>query len=189
MKRLILFLLAILPLAIQAQTDLPTETNVEADSVPVVRFGYLSYDQTLKTIKAYAEAQQQIEEQRIAYKAEMKRVEDDFNQKYEAFLEGQNEFPRTILLKRQNELKELMQRNMEFKAQARRDLQEAEKEALKPVRAKLNKILATIAREFGFALIINTDANACPFIDPVMGKDIQGLVTEYLNMQETGAEK
>lgn len=179
MKRLILFLLTILSLTVQAQTSQPADSQEE--SVPVVRFGYLSYDQALKGMKAYVTAQEQLQEQRTAYEAEVKRVEDEFNQKYEAFLEGQNEFPRTILLKRQNELKELMQRNMEFKAQARRDLQTAEEEALKPVRAKLNETLASVAREFGFALIINIDSNACPFIDPTMGKDIQEIVAEYLS--------
>ena len=124
-----------------------------------------------------------MQEQRAAYEAEAKRVEDEFNQKYESFLEGQNEFPRTILLKRQNELKELMQRNMEFNAQARRDLQTAEEEALKPIRAKLNETLASIAREFGFALIINIDSNACPYIDPVMGKDIQEIVDEKVGKE------
>jgi Skp family chaperone for outer membrane proteins len=87
----------------------------------------------------------------------------------------------SFLLGKFDELKELMQRNIDFKTQARQDLQTAEEEALKPIRAKLNETLASIAREFGFALIINIDTNACPFIDPTMGKNIQELVTEYLN--------
>jgi len=177
MKRLLLFLLVLLPLAMQAQTaTVPTE----AQSAPAIRFGYLSYDVALKAMPAYVAAQKKLDEQRAAYEAEMKRVEDDFNKKYEDFLEGQNEFPRTILLKRQNELKELMQHNMEFKAQAKLDLQTAEEEALKPIRAKLNEMLGVVARELGFAFIINTDSNACPYMDPVMGKDIQKLVGEYL---------
>ena len=174
-------LFAILSFTVQAQTALPTNTDTQTETQPVMRFGYLSYDQALKGMKAYVAAQEQLQQQRAAYEAEAKRVEDEFNQKYEAFLEGQSEFPRTILLKRQNELKELMQRNIDFKTQARQDLQTAEEEALKPIRAKLNETLASIAREFGFALIINIDTNACPFIDPTMGKNIQELVTEYLN--------
>lgn len=174
-------LFAILSFTVQAQTVLPTNTDTQTETQPVMRFGYLSYDQALKGMKAYVAAQEQLQQQRAAYEAEAKRVEDEFNQKYEAFLEGQSEFPRTILLKRQNELKELMQRNIDFKTQARQDLQTAEEEALKPIRAKLNETLASIAREFGFALIINIDTNACPFIDPTMGKNIQELVTEYLN--------
>jgi outer membrane protein len=121
----------------------------------------------------YAIVQQQMTELRAAYQAELQRVENEFNQKYEAFLEGQRDFPRTILLKRQNELQQLMQQNLEFKAQGQRDLQRAEAEAMKPLHDRLNEVLATIARKRGYALIINTDANACPFIDPALGEDIQ----------------
>ena len=110
----------------------------------------------------------------------MQRVEDDFNQKYESFLEGQKDFPRTILLKRQNELQELMQRNIEFKAKARQELKDAETEAMKPLKTKLNEALANVARKQGLALVINTDANACPFIDPTMGVDLQEEVAKLL---------
>jgi hypothetical protein len=30
------------------------------------------------------------------------------------------------------------------------------------------------------ALVINTDANACPFIDPAMGRSIEEEVIEYV---------
>jgi outer membrane protein len=181
MKRLFILLFAVLPLILTAQVRKHVNAEPAADSLPAVRFGYLSYDVALKAMPEYVKAQEVIGKQRTAYETEVKRVEDDFNAKYEAFLEGQSEFPRTILLKRQNELKELMQHNLEFKAQARQELQKAETEALKPIRAKLNETLGVVAREYGLSLIINTDSNACPYIDPVMGKDVQDLVVEYLS--------
>lgn len=166
MRRLLLLCAIILSVSAQAQTD-------SIPSAPQLRFGYLSCDSALRAMPQYAIVQHQMAELRAAYQAELHRVEDEFNQKYEAFLEGQRDFPRTILLKRQNELQQLMQQNLEFKAQGQRDLQRAEAEAMKPLHHRLNEVLATIASECGYALIINTDANACPFIDPTMGEDIQ----------------
>lgn len=180
-------LLSLLPVWASAQDSMPTTDDVlpageeqTQDAAPAVRFGYLSYEEVLKGMSDYADAQDSIQAQRQAYENEIKRVESDFNEKYEAFLEGQHEFPRTILLKRQTELQELMKRNVDFKVQARHDLEEIEKAFMAPVKARLDKILAEVAREFGLALVINTDANACPFIDPQMGMDIQQIVTEYL---------
>ena len=147
---------------------------------PVICFGYLSYDAALKSMAEYAQAQDSIRIKREAFEGEMNRVEEEFNQKYESFLEGQKEFPRTILLKRQKELQELMQRNLEFKAQARQELKETEEAQMRPVHARLNQVLAEVAREFGLALVINTDANACPFIDSRLGMNIQSEVEEYL---------
>jgi len=164
MKRL-LFSLMVLLSALHA--------SAQTDSISQPRYGYLSYDSALVAMPEYAIFQQNMRQLRNAYEQEVKRVEDEFNQKYEAFLEGQRDFPRTILLKRQTELQQLMQQNIEFKAQGRRDLQQAEAEALKPLRVRLNETLATIARKYGLELIVNTDANACPFIDPVLSISVE----------------
>ena len=181
MKRLILFVLTILPLTVLAQTRQPVAGELSADSTTTtVCFGYLSYDAALMSMPEYAVAQDSIKAEHEAYEKEMKRVEDEFNQKYELFLEGQREFPRTILLKRQNELQELMQRNVDFKAQARQELRQAEERLMQPLHDRLREVLAAVAREFGLALVINTDTNACPFIDPRMGMNIQEEVESYL---------
>ena len=142
--------------------------------------GYLSYDSALVSMPQYAIVQQQMEELRKAYQKEVQRVEEEFNQKYEAFLEGQREFPRTILLKRQNELQELIQRNVAFKQQGQHELQKAEEEAMQPLRQQLTEAIAAVAREHRFALVVNTDSNACPYIDPLISQNIQNEVEEKL---------
>ena len=169
MKRVLLLIVACLALTVQAQ-----------DSIPVLKIGFLSYDQALKAMPDYTLEQQKMADLRAEYDKELKRVEDEFNRKYEEFLDGQKDFPKTILYKRQTELKELMERNVAFKANSRRELAEAEKAAMAPLRQSLNELLAEIAKEHGFALILNTDADACPYIDPLMGVDIQDAVLQRL---------
>ena len=169
MKRLLLLIVACLALTVQAQ-----------DSIPVLKIGFLSYDQALKAMPDYTLELQKMADLRAEYDKELKRVEDEFNRKYEEFLDGQKDFPKTILYKRQTELKELMERNVAFKANSRRELAEAEKAAMAPLRQSLNELLAEIAKEHGFALILNTDADACPYIDPLMGVDIQDAVLQRL---------
>ena len=142
--------------------------------------GFLSYDSVLVTMPGYALAQQQLAELRAQFEAEQQRVEDDFNQKYEEFLEGQREFPTTILRKRQTELKELMDRNVAFKAEVRRELQKAEADAMLPLNALLKETIAVVAKELGLAAIVNTDSNACPYIDPELSIDITEMVVQRL---------
>ncbi len=201
MRKIFFSFLLFLPITLLAQDNVPMTAVIPADSFPVseknvdslavdtlandslapaIRFGYLSYETVLKGMFDYADAQDSIQAEREAYEKELRRVEKEFNKKYESFLEGQRDFPRTILLKRQNELKDLMQQNIDFKAQAHLDLQAAEERFLAPVRQRLNAALADIAKEYGLAFVLNTDANACPFIDPLYGMDIQSLVEEYL---------
>lgn len=142
----------------------------------LISIGFLSYDSALAAMPDYALVQAHHDKLRQAYEAELKRVEEEFNQKYEAFLEGQRDFPRTILLKRQTELQQLLQKNIEFKRQGQKELEQAYEDALAPLRQKLDKAIAAVARRQGLAIVVNTDSRACPFIDPDMGVDIQEAV-------------
>jgi outer membrane protein len=146
------------------------------DSTQVLKFGYLSYDTALKAMSEYRIVQVKMDSQRSAFQAELQRVEEEFNRKYEDFLEGQKDFPRTILLKRQTELQEMLEKNVAFKQQLQQELKDTESELMAPLRIRLNEVIATIAREQKLALVINTDANACPFIEPMMGVDLNDSV-------------
>ena len=153
--------------------------SAQEDST-AIRFGYLSYEAALQSMPEYATVQQQMTDLRAQYLAETKRVEDEFNRKYEDFLDGQRDFPRTILQKRQTELQELMEKNIQFKEKSREELAEAERQALAPLRIRLIELLATIGHERGYAFIYDTDTKALPFINTKQGEDINELVTSSL---------
>ena len=144
------------------------------------RFGYLSYDAVLQSMPEYALVQQNMTKLREQYQAETLRIKDEFNRKYEEFLDGQRDFPKTILQKRQSELQELMEKNITFKENSQAELAQAEKEAMAPLRIRLIELLGKIGRERGYAFIIDTDKTALPFINPAMGDDINQLVKDAL---------
>ena len=144
------------------------------------RFGYLSYEGAIQSMPDYAIVQKKMKALQEQYQAETLRVEDEFNRKYEDFLEGQRDFPRTILQKRQTELQELMEKNIQFKEQGRQELADAEREALAPLRIRLIELLSTIGREKGFAFIYDTDTKALPFLNISFGEDINQLVQDAL---------
>ena len=145
-----------------------------------VKFGYFSYEEAFVSMPEYAIAQANLKDLRAKYDAETKRAEDEFNRKYEEFLDGQSDFAPTILQKRQTELQELLHKNVAFKAETAKLLKQAEAEAYAPLREKLSKVLAKIGAEKGYAFILNTDGNACPYIDPEMGDNVSQLVREAL---------
>ena len=149
------------------------------DSISI-RFGYLSYQQALQAMPQYALVQEQMADLRKQYEAEMQRVTNEFNQKYEEFLEGQRDFPKSILQKRQTELQELMAMNIAFKSNSLEQLAKDEAEALAPLYDKLNAALAAIGQEKGYAFVLDTDVKALPFINPAMGEDINEIVKNAL---------
>jgi outer membrane protein len=164
MKKTLLMALMLLPLAAMAQT----------------KFGYLSFNAVYQTMPEYAAAKESMATLKAKYDVETKRSEDEFNKKFGEFLQGQKDFPTNILQKRQQELQELMEKSLAFKEQARQQLNQAEKDFQKPVIDKLNTVIKAVGAERGYAFIMNTDGNACPFINPQMGEDVTQYVKEKL---------
>ena len=154
--------------------------GVSAQENATMKFGFLSYEAALQSMPDYTLVQKNLADLKAQYQTEAKRVEDEFNRKYEEFLEGQREFPKTILQKRQSELQELMQKNIAFKQQGLAELARAEQEAMAPLRIKLIEALGKIGRERGYAFIVDTDQKAMPFINPAMGEDINQTVQDAL---------
>lgn len=166
MKKLfLLIVLGVLSLTANAQT----------------RFGYFSFDNVLKSMPDYIMAQRSIDDLRQKYDAEMKRAEDEFNSKYEEFLDVQKDLVPAILRKRQAELQEMMQKNINFKNESQRLLKQAEADAFALVKNKLYNALTKVGQAQGYAFILNTDGDACPYVNPEMGEDATELIKEALN--------
>ena len=166
MKKFVLFLfLMALPFAAGAQSQ-------------QFKFGYFSYQEALKGMPDYAIVQRNLDSLKDKYAAETKRAEDEFNKKYEEFLDGQRDFAPSIRNKRQAELMELMEKNMAFKNESLRLLAAADTDAYAPLKSKLAAALQKIGHDRGYAFIINTDKEAAPYVDPSMGEDISTIVKD-----------
>lgn len=154
--------------------------SLQAQENATFRFGYLSYETALKSMSDYAIVQQKLADLRQQFQDETLRVEDEFNRKYEEFLEGQREFPQSILKKRQMELQELLDKNIAFKENSRKELEQAEQDLMAPLKIRLIEVLDKMGRENGYAFIIDTDVKALPFINPAMGYDLNQQVQDAL---------
>ncbi len=172
--------LAFMPMAVSAQqeTGAMLGTVSQNTSGSALSFGYFSYDEVFLSMPGYAIAKHNVDDLRAKYDAETKRAEDEFNIKYEEFLDGQRTFAPSILEKRQAEIRELMEKNVAFKAEAERLLQQAEKSAYAPLKSKIAAALQKIGKAKGYAFILNTDGNAVPYVDTTMGEDITALLKE-----------
>lgn len=165
MKRLFVFLFVIIPIVASAQ----------------IQFGYLSYQQIIKEMPEYTQAMQELKALKDKYDEEATRGETEFQKKFVDFLQGQKDFPQTIMQKRQAELQTLMDNGVAFRMQVQTLLAQAEKDLVAEVQKKLNRVLLEIGVENGYGFILNTDDNACPYINPVIGVDVTELVRQKLS--------
>jgi outer membrane protein len=164
MKRLFVLLFVVVPIVASAQ----------------VQFGYLSYKQVLMEMPEYTQAMQELQTLKAKYNEEATRGEAEFQKKFVDFLQGQKDFPQTIMQKRQAELQTLMDNGVAFRVQVQGLIAQAEKDLVAEVQKKLNRILLEVGVEYGYGFILNTDDNACPYINPVVGVDVTELVRQKL---------
>lgn len=173
MKRLFVLLFVIAPVVASAQ----------------VQFGYLSYKQVLKEMPEYTQAMQELQTLKAKYDEEAARGEAEFQKKFVDFLQGQKDFPQTIMQKRQAELQTLMDNGVAFRVQVQGLLAQAEKDLVAEVQKKLNRILLEIGVEYGYGFILNTDDNACPYINPVIGVDVTEFVRQKLGPEMSSQDE
>jgi outer membrane protein len=153
-----------------------------AISYAQIQFGYLSYEQVLKELPEYAQATQDLATLKAKYEAEAKKGEEEFQQKFVDFLQGQKDFPQAIMQKRQAELQTLMDNGVAFRMKSKELIAEAEKDMMQEAQKRLNRALLEVGVEYGYGYILNTDNNSCPYINPVIGVDVTELVRQKLGL-------
>lgn len=167
----------------------PVSGDVSASPLPparpampstVLRAGSLSYDSLLHRLPQYAEARESLARLRGQYEREAEYNEGTFHQQFTDFLERQRDFPTNILLKRQRDLQESLERGVSFRHAADSLLRAAEAEMLAPVRARLDEAIRLTALERGYAFVVNLDANAFPFVQPMYIEDATPYVLARL---------
>jgi outer membrane protein len=175
MKSLITLLLALLPfLGVSAQDE----------GVRVPQFGYISYNEVFQQMPEYQKAQEDFAALKAKYDAETTRSEDEFQRKFAEFLQGQKDFPPSILQKRQAELQELMDKSVNFRRESRKLLRQAEAELQRPVAEKLDEAIKAVGAELGLIFVLNTDGNSLPFVHPQVGVDITRPVLSKLGIEK-----
>lgn len=175
MKLLLTLLLALAPFL---------GTSAQEEGVRVPQFGYLSYSEVFEQMPEYKKAQEDFEALKAKYDAETTRSEDEFQRKFAEFLQGQKDFPASILQKRQAELQELMDKSVNFRKESRKLLRQAEAELQKPVAEKLDEAIHAVAAELGLIFVLNTDGNAVPFVHPQVGVNITQPVLLKLGIEK-----
>ena len=130
----------------------------------------------------YAQAMQELQTLKAKYDEEAARGEAEFQKKFVDFLQGQKDFPQSIMQKRQAELQTLMDNGVAFRVQVQGLIAQAEKDLVAEVQKKLNRVLLEVGVEYGYGYILNTDDNACPYINPVVGVDVTELVRQKLGL-------
>lgn len=168
--------------ALSPLMGLNAQEQVNITEVRIPQFGYISYNQVFEQMPEYAEARAAFANLKSKYEAEAERAENEFQRKFAEFLQGQKEFPPSIMQKRQAELQDLMDKSVSFRKESQELLQNAESEMLRPITERLNRAIQEVAAERGLVFVLNTDGNAVPYINLQVGVNLTEPVLQKLGL-------
>ena len=166
---------------VAAPVETPVVVAAPTVAVQTVKYGYLSYSQVLENMNEYKVAQQQLKELRNKYEMEAQYNESSFKRQFAEFLQGQKDFPQSIMLKRQRDLQEALEKSLAFRDEAERLLKQAEVETLAPIKARLADAIKMVGGAYNLDYIYNLDTNAMPYVNPALVMDVTKLVEQQLN--------
>ena len=158
----------------------PVVTSAENPATPAAKYGYLSYSQVLENMTEYKVAQQQLKELRNKYEMEAQYNEAPFKRQFAEYLQGQKDFPQSIMLKRQRDLQEALEKSLAFREEAERLLKQAEAEVLAPIKSRLDNAIRMVGGAYNLDYIYNLDTNAMPYVNPILVMDVTKLVEQQL---------
>lgn len=163
-----------------AADDILTTTPPAPAEAAAPRYGYCSLQELLAADPSYVKATLELQRLREQYQREAEHNETDFRRQFSEYLAGQKDFPQPILLKRQRDLQEAMEKGLAFRQQADSLLVEAERELFAPVRRRVDSAIRAVAAERGYDCVINTDIDTHLYLNPALAEDITAYVEERL---------
>lgn len=165
-----------------------TADTLQTSSAPafVLSFGEIHYDSLLHSMPEYGAVQVKIEMLRDRYNAEINYNELNFKRLFAEFLQGQKDFPQNILLKRQRDLQETMEKCLAFRHDVDSILKTAAADMEAPVRQMLDEAIRQVGIEQGYTCIINKDTTSLPFIHPAFREDATPYIMEALHKIRNG---
>ena len=163
MKKLIIFLLMMLPLGVFAQES---------------KIAIVNTQEVIQAMPEFANMQKQMADMEAKYKSEMQVMEDEYKKKYSDFVAQQDSLTENIKLRRMQEIQDIQERMDNFVQVAQQDVQKKQQELLQPIQQKLHEAIQKVGEEKGYTYIIDPAAllytgtnavDATPFVRTKLG--------------------
>ena len=154
------FAAALLLGGLSAQAQAQTTTPATTAAAGPLKLGYTNIDYVLSQTPEAKDIQNQLTIQRTQSENELKRMQKELEDKYEAYQKGGAQMTDVIRKDRETELQSLQTRIQEFGRTAEQSLQTKYQQLVNPVVQKIQKAIDAVAKDNGYQYVFNLDAGA-----------------------------
>ena len=163
MKKLIVFLMMVLPLGAFAQD---------------VKIAFVNTQEVITAMPELAAMEKQMTEINENYKKELKQMQDEYQKKYSDYIAQQDSLTENIKLRRMQEIQDIQERINNFLQVAEQDVQKKQQELFTPIQQKVQTTSKAVGDEKGYMYIIDPSVllykgtsavDATPFVKSKLG--------------------
>jgi outer membrane protein len=166
MKKLLVALMMILPLGAFAQG---------------LKIGYVNKQEVLVVMPEYNAAMKTLEDMNLKYITEGKKLEEEFQRKYQEYAAQADTLDAAIRQYKENELARFQQSIQEFTKSADETLKKKQQELFMPIIAKMDEAIAKVGEQNGFAFILDNTAGIIAY-KSAQTTDVAALVKKALGL-------
>jgi len=141
MKKIIIAVLLILPMAISAQT-----------------FGHINTTELFQQMPEVAKVKAQMDTLQSQYENQLASMQEEIQKKAQDYQANMNTLPDGVKQIREQELQEMQQRIQMFYQTAEQDIQKKQQELLAPVHEKMAKAIKAVGEREGYTYIFDSQA-------------------------------
>ncbi len=131
----------------------------------------------------YTKAQNDLKALEKQYTDDLQRTQEEFNKKYQEFIQAQDSLPANIAERRQKELEDMMQRQNDFRQEAMQTLEKANNDAMAPIAKKLDDAIKAVGQAEGVIYIFDLSRGGIPYIDNTKSIDLNAKVKTQLGIK------
>lgn len=151
LKKLLILLFAIAPLALVAQES---------------KIAYVNSQELFGMMPELSSIESELNTKQEQVKKNAAALEAEYNSKMEEFQNSSDEVTESILMDRQKQIQQIQERYESFMQNSQKEVQELQQKLLAPVQDKLQKAIRAVGEEKGFTYILDLSSGSVAYHSP-----------------------
>lgn len=165
MKKIIIALLALLPMAAMAQN---------------VKFGHVDTQSIMQSMPEFIKARGEVEAESKQYENELMAMQKELQDKAEAYDKNKATMNATTQQQTEDELQQMYQKIQQAYQDNQQKIQKSTQDKLQPISLKLQNAIKAVGKNGGYVYIMDTAAGI-PYVSETLSKDVTDDVKAELN--------
>lgn len=151
------------------------------------KFGHINAQEVVTAMPEFIKAQNDLKALQKRYSDDLKRTQDEFNKKYQEFMQQKDSLPQAIAERRQKELEDMAQRQQQFQQDAESGMQKSQEEMLAPIYQKLDNAIKAVGQAEGVIYIFDMARTPLAYVNESQSLNLTSRVKAKLGITGNAA--